>query len=381
MLSNALTSVLSLIVLGTLIQGLPQLEDSPFGGPVRGPLRPVEDLPNPPPPPAFVGAMLLNDAARPFIAPKKGDLRGPCPGLNTLANHGVSLKWLPRDGVATPAQMVIAVQEGFNMRNDRARGATYTAHLLNGNLEYDLLSIGGKTPKTGPDPPAPAVVGGLNTHDTFEGDASMTRADAFFGDNFSFNAPLFEQFKNFSMVYGNGFWNDTVAAEFRFHRIQESIRNNPEFEILGHRHGTAYGEASFPAAFFVDGRKTGSEAGQLDMVAAAELFFKDGRFPNDFHRPSAPVDGSTAGAIFLAHPTEPGRNVNGVNTFQVDHTLPSGILDPCGFYQGFVNQKVVPLYPNPTGLLRKNLIKNLQFFYDTNGFDGTCDQVFPYGQE
>jgi unspecific peroxygenase len=87
----------------------------------------------------------------------------------------------------------LPMMTGFNMASGSARSATYTAHLLNGNIEYDLLSIGAKTPKTGPDPPPPAVVGGLNRHGTFEGDVSFTRADAFFGDNFSFNASLFEQ--------------------------------------------------------------------------------------------------------------------------------------------------------------------------------------------
>ncbi|KAH6910879.1 hypothetical protein BKA70DRAFT_1268828 [Coprinopsis sp. MPI-PUGE-AT-0042] len=324
MLNKTFAPLLSILLLASVVKALPQFEETSPNGPARGPPQPVLDVPNAPPPQTFTGAML------------GGDLRGPCPGLNTLANHG------------------------FNMGSRAARAATYTAHLLNGNLEYDLLSIGANTPKTG--------------------DASMTRADAFFGDNVSFNAPLFEQFKNFSTVYGNGFWNDTVAAEFRFYRIQQSISNNPNFEMLGFRHATAYGEASFPAAFFVDGRRTGSEAGQLDMVTA-EGFFKDGHFPEDFHRPANVVEGSSLFAIYLAHPTQPGRNVNGVDTFEVDNSIPSALIDGCGFYQEFVKQKVVPLYPNPTGQLRKNLMKNLQIFYDNNHFDGTCDQVFPYGQE
>ena len=47
--------------------------------------------------------------------------------------------------------------------------ATYGAMLVDGNLVTNLLSIGGKTRKTGPDPPKPAIVGGLNTHTVFEG--------------------------------------------------------------------------------------------------------------------------------------------------------------------------------------------------------------------
>jgi unspecific peroxygenase len=83
------------------------------------------------------------------------------------------------------------------MESRLARTTTYAAHLLDGNPITDLLSIGSKTPKTGPDPPAPAIVGGLNNHGTFEGDASMTRADAFFGDNHSFNPALFEEVSAF----------------------------------------------------------------------------------------------------------------------------------------------------------------------------------------
>lgn len=79
------------------------------------------------------------------------------------------------------------------MGNDLAIFVTYAAHLVDGNLITDLLSIGGKSSATGPDPPAPAIVGGLNTHGVFEGDASTTRGDAFFGDNHSFNETLFQE--------------------------------------------------------------------------------------------------------------------------------------------------------------------------------------------
>jgi hypothetical protein len=48
----------------------------------------------PPPPPgplAFNGTKLVNDPQHPFIAPGPNDLRGPCPGLNALASHGVRI--------------------------------------------------------------------------------------------------------------------------------------------------------------------------------------------------------------------------------------------------------------------------------------------------
>jgi hypothetical protein len=61
------------------------------------------------------------------------------------------------------------------MNRNLARFTCYAAFLVNGNMVTNLLSIGEKSSQTGPDPPKPALVGGLNTHNVFEGDSSMTR--------------------------------------------------------------------------------------------------------------------------------------------------------------------------------------------------------------
>jgi unspecific peroxygenase len=58
------------------------------------------------------------------------------------------------------------------MGNDLAVFLVYAAMLVDGNLVTNLLSIGGKTPKTGPDPPKPAIAGGLDIHG-FEGMLSL----------------------------------------------------------------------------------------------------------------------------------------------------------------------------------------------------------------
>ena len=47
--------------------------------------------PSPPGPLQFNGTKLVNDADHPWKPLRQGDIRGPCPGLNTLASHGVSL--------------------------------------------------------------------------------------------------------------------------------------------------------------------------------------------------------------------------------------------------------------------------------------------------
>lgn len=65
--------------------------------------------------------------------------------------------------------MTECVPLGLNLGNDFAKFLVYQAHLMNGNPLTNLLSIGMKTPETGPDPPKPALVGGLSQHGTFEG--------------------------------------------------------------------------------------------------------------------------------------------------------------------------------------------------------------------
>jgi hypothetical protein len=45
----------------------------------------------PPGPQTDTTAKLVNDPAHPWQPLSAGDIRGPCPGLNTLASHGVSI--------------------------------------------------------------------------------------------------------------------------------------------------------------------------------------------------------------------------------------------------------------------------------------------------
>ncbi|KAJ3510932.1 heme-thiolate peroxidase [Agrocybe chaxingu] len=314
---------------------------------------------------------LVNDEAHPWKPLRPGDIRGPCPGLNTLASHG----YLPRNGVTTPAQMVAAAMEGFNMANGAALFATYAAHLMDGNPITDLLSIGRKTVFTGPDPPSPAIVGGLNNHGTFEGDASMTRGDAFFGSNHDFNETLFQQLIDYSNQFGGGKFNVTVAAELRFKRIQDSIATNPNFTFVGFRYFTAYGETVAPVNLFVDGRQ---DDGQLDMDAARG-FFQFSRMPDGFFRANGPKGNEGRDEVIRAHPVQPGRNVGRVNSYTVDPTSPD-FSTPCLLYENLVNVTVKGLYPNPKGKLRKALNTNLDFFFQAISGAG-CTQVFPYGRD
>ncbi|PPQ99166.1 hypothetical protein CVT24_009257 [Panaeolus cyanescens] len=326
----------------------------------------------PPGPLNDTSAKLVNDKAHPWKPLRPGDIRGPCPGLNTLASHG----WLPRNGIATPEQIMLAVQEGFNMEFGTAMLVTYAAFLVDGNVVTNLLSIGGKSPKTGadPDPHQPATVGGLNTHAVFEGDSSMTRGDAFFGNNHDFNETLFQEMVEVSNQFGAGKYNYTVAGELRHRRIQDSIATNPNFSFVSPRYFTGFAESTFPVNFFIDGRH---EDGQLSLDVARG-FFQNSRMPDGFFRASSPRSVEGIDIVFSSHPIEPGRNVGGVNNYVVDPTS-ADFNTFCLLYTNFVNQTIRGLYPNPTGVLRQALNFNLNILF--KAFDGNnCTQIFPYGK-
>ncbi|KDR86161.1 hypothetical protein GALMADRAFT_132745 [Galerina marginata CBS 339.88] len=326
---------------------------------------------SPPGPLANDKTKLINDAAHPHLPLKDGDIRGPCPALNTLASHG----YLPRNGIVTPTQIINAVQEGFNLENTFARFLVFSTFLVNGNPITGLMSIGGATPLTGLNPPKPATVGGLNSHNNCEGDTSMTRADFFFGNNHDFNETRFQHFVDYSNKFGAGKYNLTVAAELRNFLHQDSLKNNPQFSLVSPRLFTAYGESVFPINVFIDGRQ---KDGQLDLTVARG-FFQLMQFPKDFHRHDGAISNQGFDYVYNKYPISPGANTKGVNSYKADLTSAT-LFQPCLRYSSFVNNNIKALYPNPTGLLRKNINTYLQFLFESTAADN-CEQVFPYGKD
>jgi hypothetical protein len=96
-----------------------------------------------------------------FQAPGPGDSRGPCPGLNLLANYG----YLPRNGYVNQGQVLEATARGFNMGVDLATVLTTFAVLGSGDLDGLSFYLGAG--KNG--------IGGLNRHSTVEADVSPNR--------------------------------------------------------------------------------------------------------------------------------------------------------------------------------------------------------------
>jgi hypothetical protein len=163
-----------------------------------------------------------------YIPPGPGDIRGPCPGLNVMANHG----YISRNGVSSIVELAQASNEVFGMGIDLA---TFLA-VYSGIMAGDVVSasIGGK-PKSG-------LLGGLTSslgllgepqglsasHNRFEADVSPTRADLYkTGDPVSLDLSQFEQLM--AMPVGPNGYDLTVMHPFRGARFNNSVATNGHY--------------------------------------------------------------------------------------------------------------------------------------------------------
>ncbi|KAF1985111.1 putative aromatic peroxygenase [Aulographum hederae CBS 113979] len=180
------------------------------------------------------------DTAHQYTAPGPNDIRGPCPGLNAAANHN----FLAHDGIVTFNELVDAQQNVYNVGYDLAvLLAALGLTLTDGDLVTEKLSIGcDATTRTSFSPILTGSEPGLDGHNKFESDASLTRNDYFpaNGDNFRFNGTLFGYMQD--TCQGNFDLNN--LAEYRYQRYQQSLAENPNF-YFGPLALLLYGAASF----------------------------------------------------------------------------------------------------------------------------------------
>lgn len=169
--------------------------------------------------------------AHAWTAPGSGDQRGPCPGLNALANHN----YLPHNGVATIQQFIDATNKVYGMGLDLAGFLAIYGAVMDGDLKS--WSIGG--------PPPPQGIS--YSHNKYEADVSPTRGDLYqYGDDYHVQVPQFEALYNKQANVPNDQANYDLPllTQFRAERMQESIHNNPYFF-----NGPFTGVGVLPAAY------------------------------------------------------------------------------------------------------------------------------------
>ncbi|KAF4550868.1 Peroxidase-like protein 4 [Elsinoe fawcettii] len=180
-------------------------------------------------------------------APGDGDLRSPCPMLNTLANHG----FLPRNGQQITRDIAV---KGF------AEGLNFDPVFGEGIWQQGL--------KANPHPNATFwSLGNLQTHDLLEHDASLSRQDQFFGNSTFFNKRTWQQTTRF---FTAPTLTMLMIGAARTARKLESKAFNPTFIFTRDAESFSQGEViSFPL-LFGDIDKEISDRAQVDQWIRTE---------------------------------------------------------------------------------------------------------------
>jgi len=143
-----------------------------------------------------------------WIAPKATDVRSPCPGLNTLANHG----YLPRNGMNfTIDQLMDGALQAFNLNWDPILVAAKFGLVTRADVNsFDKMSLDA-----------------LSIHNIIEHDASISRNDwgDGTGDNVHFNETTFSVLANANP--GKDYYDPTSAGEVQQARLAHSVATNP----------------------------------------------------------------------------------------------------------------------------------------------------------
>ncbi|KAJ6450188.1 Chloroperoxidase [Mycena sanguinolenta] len=171
----------------------------------------------------------------PFVPEASNDLRGPCPGMNLLANHN----YIPHNGITNVDNSLTACLQAFNGGLDFCIVAVSLGFAYaTSPLDFPLLtySIGGPPPGSG------GILGGITgtftsrhavglsgTHNQFESDSSATRCDLDeCGDNHTVDLRAFKALLN---IVESGDPTQTVDIIIQQHVNQQrhSIANNPYY--------------------------------------------------------------------------------------------------------------------------------------------------------
>jgi hypothetical protein len=177
---------------------------------------------------------IRTDGEHAFVPPNfsGGDQRGPCPGLNALANHN----YLPRSGVADMQTIIRATNEVYGMSLDlggflAVYGTVFDGNPLSTSPGY---SIGGPTKDSQNILNGVGLLGtpsGLSgSHNKYESDVSATRGDLYLtGNNFHVVKDRFVDYYYALKPDTPAPEQYTALAPFHKQRYDESLMTNPYF--------------------------------------------------------------------------------------------------------------------------------------------------------
>lgn len=192
-------------------------------------------------------ASALDEKEFPYQAPTSGQSRSPCPGLNSLANHGI----LPRDGLNIDlATLALATYKGYSLDETAAKV---------------VGTVGLKASTTGD--PNTFNLEDLNAHEVIEHDGSMSREDINTGNSLTFSQAAWDR------TLAN--WGDAetitfeVAGKERKARFEYGKANNPKFNETFANSGSLL-EYSLALSAFGDVVKGDAKASLLKYLIEKE---------------------------------------------------------------------------------------------------------------
>ncbi|KAF9265235.1 Cloroperoxidase [Marasmius fiardii PR-910] len=231
--------------------------------------------------------------AHPWRTPGPTDSRGPCPGLNTLANHG----FLPRDGKNISIPMILeAGRLAYNMQQDILLGAAKVGLLTS----EDILTLS---------------LEGLKEHGVIEHDASLSRGDFALGDNFHFNETIFSTLADSNP--GSDVYNTTSAGQVLHARLEDSNKNNPNVTNSETQLIIRSGESGFYLSVM------GDPVQGVAPKKFVQIFFREERLPIEegWKRPSVPITRDSIGTLVqtiatASNWTPSGNTCSGIELFR-----------------------------------------------------------------
>ncbi|KAF7300837.1 Cloroperoxidase [Mycena kentingensis (nom. inval.)] len=337
-----------------------------------------------PPQPTDTSLKRIPDAAHPFKAPGPDDQRGPCPAMNTLANHG----YIPRNGVASFEELMNGMMEAFNLPQAVAAVLAANNFLSRGNVFINKLSIGGVTPLV---PPLPGKIDGPTTrgiaaHGRFEGDASITRQDAFIGDNRDFQDILYDlallqlgKFGGDGPDGNNTVFNIQTFIAISAAAIERDQAANAQFTLNPSRLAGVAAADSFILDVFANGT---TKLATLPIVGS---FFRNQTFPDNWFRTNGVISAETITAdsnTIRAGLSAPGRN-NADGVFVLDPPAPApwNSSFACTSYWDQNGHIASTLAGNLTGIFKQNVEFLLNITFETASAAPGCTQpVAPFGE-
>ncbi|KAK1997467.1 Cloroperoxidase [Colletotrichum falcatum] len=195
--------------------------------------------------------------SHPWIAPQANDVRGPCPMLNSLANHG----YLPRSGKEiSMADLIdgLGTALHFNESLVRTLGTPAFATSTTGNPNTFNLNDTAK-------------------HDVIEHDGSISRADfAVTGDAKTFNETVWAETRGYleAGASADGKVDYKTMAAARSKRIATAKATNPQFNLTTSQVTISLGESAVILGTL--GQSYSAPAAPLEWIKAV---FEEERLP------------------------------------------------------------------------------------------------------